>query len=184
MRPTAAIHYLRKLNGDAAHDAPLMRALGAADAAANARGHRYLVLLDIGGQFDGGVRLTATTIFVSYSDLVAAIEAYLDGYIAKQRYNAPALLALGTNNDGIVSKARGQIWAQDVVAPVAAYARRSANRLGRTITVSGANDIEPGFSATPGQTSAWLAGHAEVDLRRSTHRAADLHPGRLVLIHQ
>ena len=61
-----------------------MRAEGATDAAHNPTGHAYMILLDIGGQgtFGGrsGVVLSATSHFVSNAGLVAAVNAYVDGY--------------------------------------------------------------------------------------------------------
>lgn len=152
--PVAQSHYLRRLNGEPAHDGPLMRAMGVADARANPRNHRYLNLLDIGAQAKGGVVLSATITFINYADLVYALESYLAGYASAQQYNAPAIIAVGTNNDGVVSKTTGLIWAQHVVAPLISWAEQHTRR----ITVAGANDIEPGFRATRTATSAWLSG--------------------------
>jgi hypothetical protein len=131
-----------------------MRREGAADAARNPSGHRYLVLLDIGGQSSGGVVLSATTRFVSYANLVRDVNAYVDGYASQQRASAPVTIAIGTNNDMDVSAASGASWAVSVVNPVAAHA---AGRAG--LEIAGANDIEPGFRATYAQTRAWLSGY-------------------------
>lgn len=155
--PIARSHYLRQLNGDPAHDGRLMRAMGAADAANNPRRHRFLSLLDIGGQVSNGVLLSATTTFISYPQLVDALEAYLDGYESTAQYNAPAVIALGTNNDLYVSRNQGRIWAQQVVTPLARYARAHTHR----ISVAGANDIEPGFSGSAAATRHWLSGFLE-----------------------
>ncbi|WP_375474650.1 fibronectin type III domain-containing protein [uncultured Jatrophihabitans sp.] len=153
--PVGRSRYLRQLTGVAAHDQPLMQSMGAADAQAHPGYHRYLVLLDIGGQTSTGVMLSATTRQLTYAQLVSAIEAYLVGYSAGERYNAPTIVAVGTNNDLSVSRAQGRAWAQLVVAPLAAFARGHTKR----ITVAGANDIEPGFSAAPAATRGWLAGY-------------------------
>jgi hypothetical protein len=152
--PVSTSHYLRNLTGVAGHDLPLLRAMGANDARHNPAGHRYLVLQDIGAQAGGGVLLSATIKYITYSALVRALEAYIDGYAGAQRQRAPMLLAVGTNNDGAVSYAQGRIWSDTVVEPLIKYAKRY-----RQITVAGANDIEPGFSAGLGATRQWLAGY-------------------------
>ncbi|HEY7007977.1 MAG TPA: fibronectin type III domain-containing protein [Jatrophihabitantaceae bacterium] len=152
--PVARSHYLRQLNGVAAHDEPIMRAMGAADAAANVNGHRYLVLLHVGGQTRGGTLLSATITYLTYAQLVDALKAYLTGYASRQHSNAPALIAVSTNNDGTVSRAQGVIWAQQVVKPLVAWSRHY-----RHPQVAGSNDIEPGFRAGPSATRAWLSGY-------------------------
>ena len=153
--PTQAApsHYIRSLTGTGA-DATRLAALGAADAARNGAPGRYLVLLDIGGQLDSGVLLSQTSTFVSYQDLVAAIRAYVDGYHAQQRARTSVLIAIGTNNDVQVNVASGIAWATQVVNPLHAVAARYRN-----VTIAGADDIEPGFSASPAATRAWLTGY-------------------------
>jgi hypothetical protein len=151
--PVSTSHYLRHLTGNLAADAAAMRGLGALDARYNPSGHRYLVLLDIGGQTGGGVYLSATSRFLSYPALVSAVNAYADGYASTQKANAPMLLALGTNNDVDVSRASGSAWATQVVNPAAAHVARHPN-----MTVAGANDIEPGFSSTVAEARAWVTG--------------------------
>lgn len=154
--PVSTSHYIRNITGNAVSDSALMRKMGAADAGYNPSGHRYLVLLQIGGQDQsrGGVLLSATSRYVSNAAVVTAMKAYLDGYVTKQKLNAPMLLAIGTNNDVDVSSVAGAMWARGVVNPVVSYAARYAN-----IRVGGANDIEPGFSATAGETKSWLSGY-------------------------
>lgn len=156
--PISTSHYLRtaSLTGNATTDAATMTAMGEFDAAHDPAGHPYLVLLDIGGQESGGsgVMLSATTKTISYPELVSSVEAYVDGYVRKQLPNAPLVLALGTNNDMTVNATTGAAWADDVVDPVAAYAAKYP-----TVTVAGADDMEPGFSATAKQTEAWLTGY-------------------------
>jgi hypothetical protein len=139
-----------------ATDLNTMRAEGAADAARNPSGHRYLVLLDIGGQDESqhGVLLSATTHFVSYANLVRDLNAYADGYIAHQRSGAPATIAIGTNNDMDVSTSAGISWARSVVNPVAAHVAAHTG-----VRIAGANDAEPGFRGTYAQTRAWLSGY-------------------------
>lgn len=154
--PVSTSRYIRNIRGSTATEQATMRAEGATDASFNPSGHGYLVLLDIGGQdqLDGGVVLSATTRFVSYTDLVADLKAYVDGYASKQRASAPATIAIGTNNDMDVSAASGKAWATLVVNPVASYARKYLG-----ITIAGANDIEPGFRASYSATKNWLTGY-------------------------
>jgi hypothetical protein len=154
--PVSTSRYIRNIRGASAAELATMRNEGIADAKANPSGHGYLILLDIGGQdqVDGGVVLSATTRFVSYANLVRDIQAYVDGYHAGQRASAPVTIAIGTNNDMDVSSTSGRAWADRVVDPVVAYARRYTG-----MTVAGANDIEPGFRATYTQTRGWLTGY-------------------------
>ncbi|MGI8664746.1 MAG: fibronectin type III domain-containing protein [Jatrophihabitans sp.] len=155
--PVSTSHYLRNLTGNLTSDAALMRAMGAADASRNPSGHTYLVLLQIGGQdeADHGVLLSAIARYVSYASVVSAMKAYLDGYATRQQPYAPLTLAIGTNNDVDVSTASGLTWARTVVSPVQVFA--AAHHPG--VIIAGANDMEPGFSATVGQTRAWLSGY-------------------------
>jgi hypothetical protein len=154
--PVSTSHYVRNINGNLAHDAALLRQMGATDATYNPSGHRYLVLLQIGGQDEsrGGVLLSATSTFVSYPAVVNAMKAYLDGYKSLQKPYAPLTLAIGTNNDVDVSRNAGISWAWNVVNPVVGYAARYPG-----ISVGGANDIEPGFSATVAESRAWVGGY-------------------------
>lgn len=151
--PVSTSHYPRNLTGVASHDTALLRTMGATDASYNPSGHRYLILQDLGGQVSGGVLLSATSKFVSYADLVASLDAYVDGYVSQQRANAPMLLAIGTNNDINVDAANGAAWARYLVNPVRSYA------LARGVEVIGADDMEPGFSASAAQTESWLTGY-------------------------
>src|SRR5581483_1522402 len=109
--------------GNVATDQAIMRAMGAADAAANPSGHKYLQLLAIGGQdeADQGVILSATSRDISYSGIVAALQAYADGYASAQKAYAPMLFAIDTNNDIDVSTGSGISYAQHVINPVQAY---------------------------------------------------------------
>ena len=151
--PVSTSHYPRNLTGVVTHDAAVMRAMGATDAGYNPSGHRYLVLQDLGGQVSGGVLLSATSRFVSYGDLVASLDAYVDGYVSRQHAGAPMVLAIGTNNDINVNAANGAAWARYLVNPVRSYA------LQKGVGVVGADDMEPGFMGTAAQTENWLAGY-------------------------
>jgi hypothetical protein len=154
--PISTSRYIRNVHGASAADLAQMKREGAVDASHNPTGHRYLVLLDIGGQDQAhkGVVLSATTRFVSYSALVLDLKAYVDGYASKQKPGAPATIAIGTNNDMDVSASSGVTWARSVVAPVMTYAARHAG-----MTIAGANDFEPGFRGTYAQSKAWLTGY-------------------------
>ncbi|MDQ1720672.1 MAG: hypothetical protein QOI26_406 [Pseudonocardiales bacterium] len=162
--PVSTSHYLRNLTGNATTDTALMRTMGATDASHNPSGHNYLVLLQIGGQdeYRKGALLSATARFVSYGGVVTAVNAYLDGYATTQKAYAPLTLAVGTNNDVDVSASAGASWARNVVNPVAAYA---ATRY-PGVVIAGANDIEPGFSATVTQSRAWLSGYLAATSRK------------------
>jgi hypothetical protein len=155
--PVSTSHYLRNLTGQAITDSSIARAMGVADALHNPSNHRYLILLQVGGQDESrqGVILSATSTFVSYPAVVTAVKAYVDGYHSAQRIYAPATIALGTNNDIDVTMNAGISWAANIVKPVAAY---TAARY-PSIQVAGANDIEPGFSATFAQSRLWLIGY-------------------------
>jgi hypothetical protein len=152
--PVSTSHYPRNWTSNATATSALTRHLGSVDASYNPSGHRYLVLMDLGGQTGGGIMLSATSKFVSYSVAVRALESYLDGYATSQKPNAPMQLAIGTNSDINVDAGNGAIWARTVVDPVRAYAARYPN-----ISVAGADDMEPGFSAGVAQTRAWLSGY-------------------------
>jgi hypothetical protein len=154
--PVSTSHYVRDLTGNAVTDAALMRNMGAVDASHNPSNHRYLILLQIGGQDEAhqGVVLSATSRFITYPAVVTAMRAYLDGYHSKQKAFAPLTLGIGTNNDIDVSATAGASWAHKVVNPVYTYAARYPD-----VTVAGANDMEPGFSGTAAQTKAWLTGY-------------------------
>ena len=155
--PVSTSHYVRNLTGTATTDIAIMRKMGATDASYNPSGHSYMVLLQIGGQDESrkGTLLSATSRFVSYGAVVTAMKAYLDGYVTTQKVNAPLTLAIGTNNDIDVNASAGASWARNVVNPVAAYA---ATRYPGMV-IAGANDIEPGFSATVAESRAWVSGY-------------------------
>ncbi len=144
--------YLRNLNGGTG-DVARTHAMGATDATYNPANHRYLTLLQIGGQTTTGVVLSATSTYLSNAQVVTALKAYLDGYASTQRPNAPATIAIGTNNDMTVSAVTGRIWAQQVINPLMTYARKYPN-----MSIVGANDIEPGFIGTVAASTAWVQG--------------------------
>lgn len=145
--------YIRNIYGDSG-DAAKTRAMGATDATNNPSNHRYMILLQIGGQSSNGIELSTTSTFVSYGQTVSALRAYLDGYASRQHVNAPVMIAIGTNNDMTVSRSTGIIWAQQVVNPLQAYAAKYPG-----ITMAGANDIEPGFIGSPQASMDWVAGY-------------------------
>jgi len=154
--PISTSRYIRNISGSSSHDLTALHAEGAADARANPSGHGYLIVLAIGGQDESrhGVILSAGIRFVSYSDVVKNLEAYVAGYASQQRPSAPLTLAIATNNDIDVYRASGVSFANRVIDPVQAYARRYPG-----ITIAGSDDMEPGFRAGYTTTKAWLQGY-------------------------
>ncbi|MGI8881925.1 MAG: fibronectin type III domain-containing protein [Jatrophihabitans sp.] len=145
--------YIRNIHGKPT-DVAITKKMGATDASYNPSNRRYLVLLDIGGQTSTLIGLSATSIYITYPQLVTALKGYIDGYASTQKYNAPAMIAVGVNNDIDVRALTGKIWAQQVINPLVAYAKKYPN-----ITIAGANDMEPGFIGTAAQTRDWLSGY-------------------------
>jgi hypothetical protein len=147
--PPTTSHYVRNISG-AASDATTWWSNGRADASQNVTGLPYLVLLHIGGQASGGgVYLSASSIFVSDAAVVNAVNAYVAGYASAQVINAPVVIAVGTNSDVTVTAASGAEWAS-IVNQVQAFAAKYP-----FIRIAGANDMEPGFRATPSQIVTW-----------------------------
>lgn len=153
--PISTSRYVRNIYGASSTDLATMRSEGAADARANPSGHGYLNVLDIGGQDESrhGVILTAGIRFVSYANMVKALESYVAGYASQQRPSAPMTIAIATNNDIDVSQSSGASFANNVIDPVASYARQYP-----AITIAGSDDMEPGFRAGYAATKAWLTG--------------------------
>jgi hypothetical protein len=138
-------HYVRNLTGTAASDAATMHSEGASDAAAGAT----FVLLHIGAQLNdkSGVQLSATSTNLTYAQLVAALQAYLDGFGTVPN----ATVAVATNNDAndwtnYPAAQRGADWADKVVDLLTP---------GAGVSVVGADDIEGGFFSTEAQAEAW-----------------------------
>ena len=154
--PISTSRYIRNITGSGQHDLTTLHSEGAADARANPSGHGYLIVLAIGGQDESrqGVILSAGIRFISYSDIVKNLEAYVDGYAGQQRPSAPLTLAIATNNDIDVYRASGVSFANHVIDPVQAYARRYPG-----ITIAGSDDMEPGFRAGYSATKSWLQGY-------------------------
>lgn len=146
--------YIRNIHGTSA-DAARTRTMGIADGRNNPANHKYLTLLQIGGQTTKGVVLSATSTYVTYAEVVSAMKAYITGYASTQQSNAPAIIAIGTNNDMDVRNVTGALWATKVVNPLRGF----AHKYYRHITIAGANDIEPGFLGTVAQSQAWLTGY-------------------------
>jgi hypothetical protein len=142
---TSNSRYIRSLSGS--FNDPSTTGDGCVDATSSST----LVLLDFGAQLNNGqgVQLTVSNVEVTYDQLVAAVNNYVDGF-ANCSPPPHAVIALGTNNGGDFKKLsatdRGTSWADDVVDKV-------APRSG--ITIVGANDIEPGFASTRAEAQAW-----------------------------
>ena len=154
--PISTSRYIRNISGASAAELAMIRSEGAADARANPTGHKYLVLLCVGGQDERrqGVILSATVRFVPYAALVADLKAYVTGYASQQRPSAPVTIAISTNNDIDVSRTSGIHFADRVIDPLAGYAGRYAH-----VTIAGSDDMEPGFLAGYAATKAWLQGY-------------------------
>jgi len=146
--------YVRNLTGTSA-DASTMHDEGCTDAQAAATGIQHLVLLDIGGQYTvggvSGVKLSAINTPLTDTQLVTALQGYVDGYVSCRSGTDPITVAIATNNDGdLRTGPAGTDWADHVVEPVAANV---AGAVG--VTVAGANDIEPGFTGLESEAEAW-----------------------------
>lgn len=162
--PVSTSHYPRNLTGTST-DATQLRGWGASDAAHNPGGHSYVILLDIVGQStrngQDGVVLSATSRFITYAALVTAVNAYVDGYASQQPLTAPVTIAVGTNNDMTVNATTGAQWAREVINPIGTHAAKYSG-----ISIAGANDVEPGFSADAAHSRAWLSGFLGATSRR------------------
>jgi hypothetical protein len=153
---TSTSRYVRNISG-AESDTTTMNTEGCTDAT----NRSAFVLLDIGAQLNNktGVQLSATSTNLTYSQLVTAVQAYLDGYSRCNSAQTSAVVAVGTNNDGDFTSTsgyyateRGQDWARKVVEPLRAYA---TSKNYQRITVAGADDIEPGGSSNQAQAANW-----------------------------
>lgn len=154
--PVSTSRYVRNIRGNCDTETATMSAAGKFDAQHNPSNHRYLQLLDIGGQTQSrdGVMLSATTRFVTYAALLSCMKSYVAGYVSGMLPRAPATIAVGVNNDIDVNATTGRDWATKVINPLASYAAGFTN-----IQIAGANDIEPGFSGSYSASSNWVAGY-------------------------
>lgn len=160
-------HYVRALLDGGIDDQNAMYAVGCFDAIDSST----FVLLEFGAQTitppmsvtAPGVLLTTTTDRrLRYDQLRSAMGGYFAGW-ADCGSGAPAIIALGTNNDGVFSGTnaypapdRGTDWAREVVAPLRAGAPAG-------LDVVGANDIEAGFSGSRAEAEAWEQAYLAVD---------------------
>jgi hypothetical protein len=139
-------------------DANTMSQAAQADAAAAqaAEVTPRLHLLQIGAQTikdlpSAGVLLTNTQIRLTYAQLVTLLRSYTDAYAAAAP-GVPVTIAIGTNSDGnfdnYPATEKGNDWWTEVVEPLRAVT--PAN-----MVIVGANDVEPGFSATMAQAQQW-----------------------------
>lgn len=161
--------YVRNLAGSnesTSGNAALMHNEGCTDAQSSTSATASLQLLDIGAQTitaplsaaTPGVALSATSTRLSYPDLVAALDGYVDGYASCQSTTQTVQIGLGTNNDGdfsaYLASARGTDWANSVVAQVRTHAASHPR-----MTVLGANDIEADFASTEAQAEQWITAY-------------------------
>jgi hypothetical protein len=157
--------YVRDLTG-APGDVDLMHAHGCGDATANGEVGDFVSVLDIGAQTvhaplalsSPGVVLSTTDTRLSYRQLVAAINGYVQGYASCRTGSASATIAIATNSDGEFSSypasAKAFDWAGQVVIPVAAAAAATAPG----ITIAAGIDIEAGFAASELDAEQWIQG--------------------------
>jgi hypothetical protein len=142
---TATARYVRNITDSATANAAVMAGEGTADAS------KTFVLLHIGAQLnDGtGVALSAIDRRITYGNLVAALNAYLDAYAAAGGHGT---VAVGTNNSGNWSQypaaARGADWATKVIGQLHVPSGGS---------VVGAADFEAGFASTEPEAASWKA---------------------------
>ena len=112
---------------------------------------RHAALQLPGTQIEAAVKASHGRCAVCIRGAIGAV-----GQLAEPGHRAHAQgtqIAIGTNNDLQTSQWTGMQWARQVVAPV----RRAAAGY-RSITVAGADDIEPGFHAGPARSKAWVTG--------------------------
>jgi hypothetical protein len=172
--------YVRNIAGTAsdAANAATMHAEGCTDAQAATGAGPYLHLLHIGAQSQHdplsvatpGVALSGftedATPRLTYPQLVAALEGYLDGYVSCHTGGAFATVAIGTNNDGdwaqYTATQKGTDWATQVIEPLRTHAASN-----NWLTVAGADDIEAAFASSEAQAEQWVTnflGHTTANL--------------------
>ena len=144
--------------------AAAMEVDGRQDAAATPGTGPRLTILEFGAQTNKaggngvsrGVRLPASDTRLTYAQVQAAAQGYLDG-VEDTAPSANLTVALGTSSAGYLGATyaatdKGGDWATLVTA-VAGYAEQQDYG----ITVVGANDIEANFSATAAENRTWIA---------------------------
>ena len=165
-------HYIRSLTAtqSLASITSQLRAIGQADAEAAAPGGSHVVLLQFGAQSakaggDGsgngtakGILQTATQMRITYAQVVAAVNGYVDGYDAGRGTDtSPVTVAVGTNTAGFAgasyTTAKGQDWWTSVVSPAVTHAA------GTGVTVTAATDIEANFDATIAEVKTWITAY-------------------------
>lgn len=131
---------------------PLDRTMPAAEKAACEQATKVpqgVIILSFGRQIEGGT--TGFGLALSYDDIAAVARAWASGLA--RCATGPWELALGTSNSGGITLhngyAGGALWA-NVVA-------RIRETTDPRVTVSAANDLEPGWGPA-GQARAWVDG--------------------------
>lgn len=169
--PAAATgRYVRNITDGGSADVTTMHNEGCTDAQGATGAGPYLHLLHIGAQSQHfplsaahpGVALTGfsnpdpdTNPRLTYPQLVAALEGYLDGYVSCHTGSANVTVAIGTNNDGdwqtYTAAKKGADWATEVIEPLRAYVAGDS-----WLHVAGADDIEAGFSSSETDAEHWV----------------------------
>lgn len=152
-----------------------MSAAGRADARAATGNGPHLAVLEFGAQTnraggDGtgtgtqtGVLPPGASTRLTYAQVATAVKGYLDGFAANAAAGAALTVAVGTNSAGFdgstyAPAAKGADWAALVGGLVTYGAAESP-----TITVVGADDIEPDFDASIDQVGAWITAFTTAD---------------------
>lgn len=157
-------NYIADVTGNSAHDTSVMRSHGCA---AGKAGQVGIDVLDFGaqdvqnGQW-GSLPVFTNGTFLTDAQVSADAEAFLAGYRSCASAEHVLAVAIGTNNSGppsYVSRSAGVVWAQLVAGVAADAAKQGWTAAG--LSVTGANDIEPGFGAYP-NAQAWANGYSSV----------------------
>jgi hypothetical protein len=168
--PISTSRYVRNIHG-VSTDLTAMRNAGCVDGRNNPPGRPYLAVLHVGAQYSNvnggwGVMLSATVRTITNGALIAAVNAYADGYASCMASYSMATIAIATNNDNsqgsigaddcrhsnpdALGAAGGTVWGRNVINPIRAHAAARPQ-----ITIAGGNDIEPGFEGCAWQAEAW-----------------------------
>ena len=131
---------------------PLEKAMPAAEKAACEQATKVgqgVIILSFGRQVEGGT--TGFDLALSYDDIGAVARAWASGLA--RCASGPWELALGTSNSGGITLhngySGGALWAETVA--------RIRETTDARVTVSAANDLEPGWGPA-GQARAWVDG--------------------------
>jgi hypothetical protein len=194
--PASHSRYVRNIR-PGADNAALLKGEGCADATRDTGAGSSLPraeLLHIGAQTitaplsaqNPGVALTGVspTVRLSYSELVTAVDGYLDGYTSCFGGAGVTTIVVATNNDGAwdgpyTDAQRGTDWAEKVVAPLRSYEAGHAAPTGTASkpVVAGGFDVEAGFASSEAQAENWISAYlANTDANLVTVGSLDACP--------